>query len=130
MTETSFPWAYVLTNAVWIFGLAVILAALGWHDFLKHKEQRRAQSAASDLNGRSGGQNSPFRRESFRKPVLLGLTLVAGGLALSLSGAILAAGFGAASFGFLYVFVKKFLLAKHDRRPVKASAEDRKKDAG
>jgi hypothetical protein len=114
MTETSFPWAYVITNAVWIFGLAVILAALGWHDFLKHKEQRRAQSAASDLNGRSDGLNSPFRRESFRKPVLLGLTLVAGGLALSVSGAILAAGFAAASFGFLYVFVKKFLLSKHD----------------
>jgi len=29
MTKASFPWAYVIINAVWIFGLAVVLAAFG-----------------------------------------------------------------------------------------------------
>jgi len=93
MTKTSFPWAYVITNAVWIFGLAVVLAAFGWHDFLAHTRKRKLGEL--------------LRGDSFLKPLYGGLTLVAGGLALSVHGAILAAGFAAASFGFLYVFMKK-----------------------
>ena len=93
MTEKSFPRAYVITNAVWIFGLAVVLAAFGWHDFLAHTRKRKLGEL--------------LRGDSFLKPLYGGLTLVAGGLALSVHGAILAAGFAAASFGFLYVFMKK-----------------------
>jgi len=92
MTKASFPWLYVITNAVWIFGLAVVLAAFGWHDFLAHTRKRRLGEF--------------LRGDSFLKPLFLGLTLVAGGLALSVSGVILVAGFAVASFGFLYGFVK------------------------
>ena len=92
MTKASFPWLYVITNAVWIFGLAVVLAAFGWHDFLAHTRKRRLGEF--------------LRGDSFLKPLFQGLTLVAGGLALSVHGVILAAGFAVASFGFLYVFMK------------------------
>ena len=87
MTKASSPWAYLITNAVWIFGLAVVLAAFGWHDFLAHTRKRKLGEL--------------LRGDSFLKPLFLGLTLVAGGLALSVSGVILAAGFAAAGFGFL-----------------------------
>jgi hypothetical protein len=92
MTKASFPWVYVITNAVWILGLAVVLAAFGWHDFLAHTRKRKLGEL--------------LRGDSFLKPLFLGLTLVAGGLALSVSGVIVAAGFAVASFGFLYVFMK------------------------
>jgi len=93
MTKASFPWAYIITNAVWIFGLAVVLAAFGWHDFQAHTRKRKLGEL--------------LRGDSFLTPLFLGLTLVAGGLALSVSGVILAAGFAVVCFGFLYVFVKK-----------------------
>jgi hypothetical protein len=86
----------VASNAVWIFGLAVVLAAFGRHDFLAHSKKRKLGEL--------------LRGDSFRKPLFLGLTLIAGGLALSVHGAILAAGFAAASFGFLYFFVKKYIV--------------------
>ena len=65
MTKASFPWAYVIINAVWIFGLAVILAAFGWHDFLAHSRKRKLGEL--------------LRGDSFLKPLYGGLTLVAGG---------------------------------------------------
>ena len=102
MTKASFPWAYVITNAVWIFGLAVVLAAFGWHDFLAHTRKRKLGKL--------------LRGDSFLKPLFLGLTLVAGGLALSVSGAILAAGFAAASFGCLCVFVKKCVVGSQETK--------------
>jgi hypothetical protein len=83
------PLPTVITNAVWIFGLAVVLAAFSWHDFLAHTRKRKLGEL--------------LRGDSFLKPLFLGLTLVAGGLALSVSGVILAAGFAVAGFGFLYV---------------------------
>jgi hypothetical protein len=64
MIKASFPWAYVITNAVWIFGLAVVLAAFGWHDFLAHTRKRKLGEL--------------LRGDSFLKPLFLGLTLVAG----------------------------------------------------
>ncbi len=39
MTKASFPWLYVITNAVWIFGLAVVLAAFGWTTFWRIQER-------------------------------------------------------------------------------------------
>jgi hypothetical protein len=102
MTETSFRWDFVISNAVWIFGLAVVLAAFGWHDFLAHTRKRKLGEL--------------LRGGSFLKPLFLGLTLIAGGLALSVSGMILAAGFAAVSFGFLYVFVKKCVVGSQETK--------------
>ena len=102
MTKASFPWAYVIINAIWIFGLAVVLAAFGRHDFLAHSRKRKLGEL--------------LRGDSFLKPLFLGLTLVAGGLALSVSGVILAAGFAAASFGFLFVFAKKCIVGSQETK--------------
>lgn len=96
----SFPWSYVFTNAVWILGLAVVLAAFGWHEFQAHTRKRRLGEL--------------LRGDTFLKPLYGGLTLVTGGLALSVSGVILAAGFAVASFGLLYGVVKK-CVAKLDK---------------
>ena len=64
MTKSSFSWAYVITNALWIFGLAVVLAAFGRHDFLAHTRKRELGEF--------------LRGDSFLKPLFQGLTLVAG----------------------------------------------------
>lgn len=92
MTANSFPWAEVVSNAVWICGLAVILAALGWHDY------KRRECSAATTNA-----------EPLMKPVFLGLIMVAGGLALSVRGAFLAAAFATASFALIFIFAKKML---------------------
>jgi len=64
MTKSSFSWAYVITNALWIFGLAVVLAAFGRHDFLAHTRKRKLGEF--------------LRGDSFLKPLFQGLKLVAG----------------------------------------------------
>jgi hypothetical protein len=64
MTEKSFPRAYVITNAVWIFGLAIVLTAFGRHEFLAHTRKRKLGEL--------------LRGDSFLKPLYGGLTLVAG----------------------------------------------------
>ena len=112
MTEKSFPRAYVITNAVWVFGLAIVLAAFGWHDFLAHTRKRKLGEL--------------LRGDSFLKPLFLGLTLVTGGLALSVSGVILAAGFAVVCFGFLYVFVKKCVVGSQE---TKGGDEERRQRA-
>jgi hypothetical protein len=89
MTATSFPWGTVISNAVWICGLAVILAALSWHDYKRH--------------GRAGAP------DALMKPVLLGLTMVAGGGALSVHGPVTAALLAAAAFGLAIVLVKRLI---------------------
>lgn len=93
-----FPWAMVVSNAVWIFGLAVVLAAFGWHDY-KRRERDSATTKAEPL----------------MKPILLGLIMVAGGLALSVQGAFLAAALATASFALIFIFVKK-CFARLDKR--------------
>jgi len=95
MTKASFSWVYIISNTLWILGLAEILTAFGWHDFLAHSRKRKLGEL--------------LRGGSFLKPLYLGLTLVAGGLALSVHGAILAVGFAAASFGFIYIFIIKYV---------------------
>jgi len=89
----SFPWAYVFTNAIWILGLAVVLAAFGWHEFQAHTRKRRLGEL--------------LRGDTFLKPLYGGLTLVTGGLALSVGVVTMAVGLAVASFGFLYFFLRR-----------------------
>lgn len=112
MTKVNFPWIYVITNAIWIFGLAVVLAAFGWHEFQAHSRKRK-------LGEFLGG-------DSFLKPLYGGLTLVAGGLALSVRGVILKGGFAVLTFGFLYLLVRRCrstggkALGVDDEKPLQA----------
>ena len=141
---TQFPWAMVVSNAVWICGLAVILAAFGWYDYkrrelkernlkvaatnqekpsLKGAATKRAADEPPDATAglpsdvaagfslRSGGPSS-FRRDSFKKPVLLGLIMVAGGGALSVHSPLPAAFLAIAALGLVVVFVKRFFLGR------------------
>ena len=87
----------VVSNAVWICGLAVILAAFGWYDYKRRELKER---------------NSSFRRDSFMKPVLLGLIMVAGGGALSVRGPLPAVLLAIAALGLVAVFVKRFFLGR------------------
>ena len=119
---TQFPWAMVVSNAVWICGLAVILAAFGWYDYKRRERKERSLKAAATTNEAAessdvaagfslrSGEPSSFRRDSFKKPVLLGLIMVAGGLALSVRGTILVAVLAAASFVLIFVFAKKYIV--------------------
>ena len=139
---TQFPWAMVVSNAVWICGLAVILAAFGWYDYKRRELKERnlkvaatnqdkpslkvaaikratdeppdataglPSDVAAGFSLRSGGPSS-FRRDSFMKPVLLGLIMVADGLALSVRGTIPVAVLAAASFVLIFVFAKKYIV--------------------
>ena len=61
------PWWSVFFNALWILGLAVLLAGFGYHYWLAHQEGRRlAQQLQSS---------------AFRQVFWLGLALVGAGLA-------------------------------------------------
>ncbi len=55
-------WADVALNSLWIVGLAVILAALGYHDWLAHRTGVRLRAL--------------WAAASWRRPAWLGLCLV------------------------------------------------------
>lgn len=137
MTANSFPWGEVVSNAVWICGLAVILAALGWHDYKRREratdvaagfslreDKRNLKIAATpqdmpNPNGVATPQRIPGPKakavtnaEPLMKPVLLGLIMVAGGLALSVRSPMLAAIFAVAAFGLVVVLAKRFFLQR------------------
>jgi membrane protein implicated in regulation of membrane protease activity len=108
---TQFPWAMIVFNAVWICGLAVILAALGWRD---NKRRERASDGAAGFSLRQDGRGlktaAVTKAESLMKPILPGLIMVAGGAALSVGSPLLAAIFAIAAFGLVIIFVKRFVL--------------------
>lgn len=111
MTANSFPWAEVASNAVWICGLAVILAALGWHDYKRRElKERNLKVAATPQDMLGSKAASATNAEPLLKPVLLGLIMVAGGLALSVRGPMLSAMFATAAFGLIVLFVRRFFL--------------------
>jgi len=70
MNEMSgIPWGRVLSNFVWILGTAVILAAFSYHEFLAHIQKAKRIEV--------------FKRDSFKKPFLLGTILIAAGISAS-----------------------------------------------
>lgn len=82
----------IISNFVWILGLAIILASFSYHEFLAHLQKTKKQEI--------------FKRDSFRKPCLLGLILVASGASLSVQKLWLTAIFGVAAILLAIVFVK------------------------
>jgi tellurite resistance protein TehA-like permease len=104
MTTNSFPWGEVVSNAVWICGLAVILAALGWHDYKRRELKERNLTAVATT-----------KAEPLIKPVLLGLIMVTGGLALSVRGAFPAAALATAGFALAFIFIKKYFFGLDKR---------------
>jgi len=70
MNEISgIPWGRVFSNFVWILGVAIILAAFSYHEFLAHiKKAKRIEV---------------FKGDSFKKPFLVGTILIAIGISAS-----------------------------------------------
>lgn len=81
MNEISrIPWGRVFSNFVWILGAALILTALSYHEFLAHIQKVKRIEI--------------FKRDSFKKPFLLGTILIAAGISASAHQLWLTAVFG------------------------------------
>ena len=124
-SPASFPWATVIANAIWICGLAEILAAFGWHDYKRRerasdvaagfslrKDKRNLKVATTDQDERGPKTAAAKKAEPLLKPVLLGLIMVAGGISLSVNSPMFAVIFAIAAFGLVVVFVKRFFPAR------------------
>ena len=72
----GFSWGKVIANFIWILGAAVILADIGYHEFLT----RETKAKWKDI----------FRSDSFLRPAHLGLILAAFGIMGSLKNPFLA----------------------------------------
>ena len=59
----------IISNLMWILGVALIIFALGYHAFLAHIQKAKIIEA--------------FKRDSFKKPFLLGTILIATGISAS-----------------------------------------------
>jgi len=81
MNEISkIPWGKVLSNFVWILGAAIIVGDFSYHEFL--------------LNLQKAKRTEVFKRDSFKKPFLLGTILIAAGISASAHQLWLTAVFG------------------------------------
>jgi len=93
MNEISkIPWARVFSNFVWILGVAVILAAFSYHEFLSYVEKTKRIEV--------------LKRNSFKKPFLLGTILIAAGISASTHQPWLIAIFGIVTFLLIIWFIK------------------------
>ena len=88
----SIPWGKVFSNFVWIVGASIILAAFSYNEFLAHLQKAK--------------RTEVFKRNSFKKPFLLGLILVAAGVCASIHQPWLAAILGVVAFLLIIWFVK------------------------
>jgi hypothetical protein len=91
MNGEGFPWGRVISYAIWILGLAVILADFSIYNFLAQKRGLKWKQI--------------IRKNSFLRPVHLGLILVAAGLAGSLHSPFLGGLMGAGAFLLVLSFV-------------------------
>jgi hypothetical protein len=92
------PWGKVISNFIWIVGAAVILTAFSYHEFLRHEEGAKLRDIV--------------RRESFKRPFLAGMILVAAGVGASVRSPLLTAVAGCAAFLLLILFIKTYVSQK------------------
>lgn len=70
MNENSIiPWGTVLLNFVWIIGVAIILAVFSHSEFLAHTQKVKRKQV--------------YKRNFFKKPLILGLILIVVGISAS-----------------------------------------------
>jgi len=89
---SAIPWGRIISNFVWILGMAVILAALSYHEFLAHIQQAKRVEV--------------FKRDSFKKPSLLGIILIAAGISASAHKLWLTIVFGIVALLFIILTIK------------------------
>ena len=93
MNEMSgIPWGKVFSNFVWILGIAIILADFSYHEFLAHVLEAKRIKV--------------FKKNSFRRPFLLGLILIAIGITTSVQKLWLALILGVFAFSLIIWLVK------------------------
>jgi len=93
MNEISgIQWGKVFANFVWILGSALILTALSYHEFLAHIQKAK--------------RSEVFKRDSFKKPILLGTIFIAAGVSASAHQLWLTVVFGIAALLLLIWFIK------------------------
>ncbi len=88
----SIPWVKVFSNFLWILGAAIILATFSYHEFLAYVQKAKRIEA--------------FKRNSVKKPFLLGLILVTAGVCASIHQPWLAVVLGVVVFLLIILFVK------------------------
>lgn len=86
------PWLKVLSTFIWILGAAIILADFSYHEFLSNLQKAKIAEV--------------IKRDSFKKPFLLGLILVATGISASIHHPLLAIIIGVVAFLLIIWFVK------------------------
>ena len=59
----------IISNFIWILGMTLILSALSYHEFLAHMQKAKTIEV--------------LKRDSFKKPLLLGAILIAAGISAS-----------------------------------------------
>ena len=82
----------IISNFMWILGMAIILASFSYHQFLAHSQNTKKWEI--------------LKRASFRKPCLLGLIFVALGTSLSVQRLWLTAVLGVVAILLTVVFVR------------------------
>ena len=88
----SIPWGKVFSNFVWILGASIILAVFSYHEFLAYVQKAKRIEV--------------FKRNSFKKPFLLGLILATAGVCASIHQPWLAASSGVVVFLLIIWFIK------------------------
>lgn len=96
----------VISNFIWILGAAIILAAFGYHEFLAHIHKAK--------------RNEIFKRDSFKKPCLLGLIFVASGSSLSVQKLWLTVVLGVVAILLAIVFVKSMKIKAAEKQEDKS----------
>jgi hypothetical protein len=101
------PWGKVISNIVWILGAAIILAALGYQEFLVHLRGEVG-------NGGEKGEGKQIKSiglgsEGFKKALFLGLTLIFGGASAAIGRPRISVILGVFAFVAAILFVRKIL---------------------
>jgi tellurite resistance protein TehA-like permease len=92
MDDEGFLWGKAVAYFLWILGLAVILADIGYHDFLVHKKKQKWREI--------------IESDSFLRPIHIAGILVLAGLAGSLHNPVLAGLMAAGAFLLLMLIGK------------------------
>jgi tellurite resistance protein TehA-like permease len=100
--EKEFPWGKATAYFLWILGLAVILADIGYHDFLVHQKRRKRREI--------------FTSDSFLRPVHIAGILILAGLAGSLRTPFLAGLMAAGAFLLIMLIGKDRKLVRMVQR--------------
>jgi hypothetical protein len=88
----AIPWRILFSNFIWILGAALILADFSYHEFVAHVQKEKRIKV--------------FKRDSFKRSFLLGMTLAASGISASLQRLWLIIIFGILSLLLIIWFIK------------------------